>query len=1190
MSTSDEQKLRAYLNRLAAELRDTRRSLHEVTEAADEPVAIVGMACRYPGGVASPADLWELVRSGRDAIGEFPGDRAWDLDGLYDPDGARPGTSYAREGGFLATAADFDAALFGISPREALAMDPQHRLLLESSWEALEHAGIAPSSVRGTSTGVFVGLMYSDYGSRLRTVPDDLEAFVGNGSAPSVASGRVAYTFGLEGPALTVDTACSSSLVTLHLAVEALRRGECTLALAGGATVLSTPQVFVEFSRQRGLAPDGRCKPFGDGADGTGWGEGVGMLVLERLSDARRNSHEVLAVVRGSAINQDGASDGLTAPSGRAQERVIRAALDRAGVTHTQVDVVEAHGTGTPLGDPIEAHALLATYGQGRGEPLWLGSVKSNIGHTQAAAGVAGVIKMVEALRRAELPPTLHADRPSEHVEWGHGAVSLLAEARPWPQTGQPRRAGVSAFGISGTNAHVILEQAPAAEDAEPVTPPEEHPVPWVLSAGTPDGLAAQARRLLAWLDTHDSPTPADVGWTLATGRAALRHRAAVVGRDRAELLDGLRVLAADGDGALLGTAVTGADAVVFVFPGQGSQWAGMALALLDTEPAFARRIRECADALSPFVDWSLPDVLRGADGAPALERVDVVQPVLWAVMVSLAELWRAHGVRPSAVIGHSQGEIAAACVAGALSLEDGARVVALRSKELGVLAGHGGMVSVALSADAVAELLTPGLSLAAVNGPGSVVVSGTVAALDELMAECAGRGIRANRIDVDYASHSAQVEAIEERLLAVLAPVRPRAATVPFFSTVDGQWTDTTGLDAGYWYRNLRQTVRLEPAVRALVEQGYGLFVEVSAHPVLNFGVQETIGDAAAAIGTLRRDDGGQDRFLRALAEAHVLGCRVDWDGVFPGARRVDLPTYAFDHRRYWLADPPGAAGDVSAAGLGSLDHPLLGATVALADADGVLLTGQVSLRTHPWLADHAVSGTVLLPGTAFVELAVRAGDQAGCGRLAELVVHAPLALPDDGAVRLQILVGAPGDDGSRPVGIHACADDTTWTRHATGRLVPDSATATAPTGLTEWPPSAATPVDVDRLHEQLAAAGLEYGPAFLGLRAVWRRDGAVFAEVALPDEQRADAGRFGLHPALLDAALHAGWALGDASGPVLPFAWTGVSLHAAGAAELRVRLDGTSLAIADGTGAPVASVDALVSRPVDPAALRAA
>ncbi|WP_328891800.1 type I polyketide synthase [Streptomyces sp. NBC_00316] len=906
--------------------------------ADDEPIAVVGMSCRFSGGIRTPEELWRLLTDGADAVGPFPEDRGWDTASLYHPDPAHEGTSYAREGGFLQGVADFDADLFGINPREALAMDPQQRVLLECSWEAFERAGVDPRSVRGSRIGVFAGTNGQDYPVALHNSEENVAGYIATGSSASVFSGRISYTFGLEGPAMTVDTACSASLVALHLACQALRAGECSAALVAGASVMSTPGAFVEFSRQRALSPDGRCKAFSDDADGTGWGEGAGVVMVERLSDARRNGHPVLAVIRGTAVNQDGASNGLSAPSGPAQQRVVRQALAAAGLTPQDVDAVEAHGTGTTLGDPIEAQALLATYGRDRPEdqPLWLGSLKSNIGHTQAAAGVAGVIKTVLALRHATLPKTLHVSAPTSHVEWDSvqgGGVQLLTEQRAWPDLGRPRRAGVSAFGVSGTNAHAILEQAPEPALPAPDTTPRPAPfsgaVLWTLSGKTPQALADQATRLLSRVTAPDTPAPADVARALVTSRAALERRAAVIGTGHDELVTGLTALADGREAAHVVTATAGSPGrTVFVFPGQGAQWAAMATELAASSPVFSAKLAACEEALSEYVDWKLTDVLRGAPGAPGYDRVDVVQPVLFAVMVSLAELWQSCGVRPHAVIGHSQGEIAAACVAGALSLRDAARVVALRSRALTALAGSGGMVSVMLAPEPAADLVAGydgRLSVAAVNGPASVVISGDVDALDELLVHCERKGVRARRIPVDYASHSAHVDRIEEEVRAALRPIRPQRPTIPMLSTVTGEWIDDDGLDAEYWFHNLRRPVMLDPVVRTLAGQGHRGFLEMSPHPVLTVPVRETVDDmadrapAAGQIfvgGSLRRDDGGPRRFATSLAEAYCSGMEIDWDAVTAGsaATRVDLPTYAFQHRRYWPR-PTTAATDRAAA-----------------------------------------------------------------------------------------------------------------------------------------------------------------------------------------------------------------------------------------------------------------------------------
>ncbi|OBI56996.1 type I polyketide synthase [Mycobacterium sp. E787] len=1196
------------LRKALVQVERLKRTNRALLERSSEPIAIVGMSCRFPGGVETPEDLWRMVADGRDVITEFPTDRGWDVAGLYDPDPDARHKTYARSGGFVDGVADFDAAFFGIAPSEALAMDPQHRMLLELSWEALERAGIDPGGLRGSATGVFAGLIVQGYGM----LAEEIEGYRLTGMTSSVASGRVSYVLGLEGPAVSVDTACSSSLVALHMAVQSLRSGECDLALAGGATVNATPTVFVEFSRHRGLAPDGRSKAYASAADGVGWSEGGAMLVVERLSDAQRLGHPVFAVVRGSAVNQDGASNGLTAPNGPSQQRVVRAALANAGLSTADVDVVEGHGTGTTLGDPIEAQALLATYGQDRSEPLWLGSIKSNMGHTQAAAGVAGVIKMVQAMRHETLPATLHVDRPSPHVDWSAGAVSLLTEARPWPVGDRARRAGISSFGISGTNAHVIVEAVPAVEVPQPG--PKPAVVPWAVSAKSVPALRSQAARLAAHVRAQGDLDVADVAWTLA-GRTAFEHRAVVVGGDRDRLLAGLDELAASDVEApmsvIRGTAAP-AGKTVFVFPGQGSQWAGMGVELLDTATIFAQQIEACAQAFAEFVDWSLTDVLRGAPGAPAPDRVDVVQPVLFAVMVSLAELWKSVGVSPDAVIGHSQGEIAAAYVAGALSLRDAARVVTLRSKLLRSLAGPGGMLSIACSTERARELLAPygsRVSIAAVNGRSAVVVSGDGTALDELVGFCADLELRTRRIEVDYASHSVEVEAIRGELTEVLAGIEPRSSRTAFFSTVTGNRLDTAGLDADYWYRNLRQTVQFDQAVRSACEHGYRTFIESSPHPALIAGIEDTAnacgGDSEAlVVPTLGRDDGGLERFLTSAATAFAAGVGVDWRGVLGGAGFVELPTYAFDRRRFWLSGE-GIAADAASLGLATSEHPLLSAVVELPASGGVVLTGRLSPSLHGWLADHAVSGVAVFPGAGFVELAIRAGDEVGCATVDELTLQAPLMLPDkgsgSGSVAVQVVVGAEEEGGRRSVSIFSRADaGSGWVCHAEGIVSTGSVEPVAE--LSVWPPAGAVAADAADCYARLAALGYGYGPAFQGMTATYVRGDEVFAEVRLP-EAAGGVNGFGLHPALLDASMHALAVADQIAGQpdevVLPFSWQGVTLHAAGASAVRARIapagssaasKTVSIELADGLGLPVLSVRAMVARPVSEQQLRAA
>ncbi len=1188
---ADERALSDGLRRATIALVEEREKVNLLRH---EPIAIVGMACRYPGGVSSPESLWELVTRGADGITEFPADRGWDVERLYDPDieaGAERLTSYTREGGFLHDSGEFDAEFFGISPREALVTDPQQRLLLEASWQALEDAGFDPMRLAQTQTGVFAGVIYQDYGP-------------GAGMTQSIVSGRVAYTLGLEGPAITVDTACSASLVAVHLATQALRSGECTLALAGGVTVLSTPGVFVEFSRQRGLAPDGRSKSFAEAADGVGWAEGVGVLALERLSDAERNGHEVLATIKGSAVNQDGASNGLTAPNGPSQERVIRQALANARLEPKDVDAVEAHGTGTTLGDPIEAGALLATYGQDREQPLRLGSIKSNIGHTQAAAGVAGVIKMVQAMRHGVLPKTLHVDAPSSKVDWEAGEVELLTEEAPWQPNGAPRRAGVSSFGISGTNAHVIIEEAPesaAVGDTEESQAPRA-PLPGAialpLSAKAEPALREMAANLATHLQDNPDLDPKDAAFSLTTTRALFERRGVVTGSDRDQLLAGLAALS-QGEGAPnLFEAKARPGKLAYLLTGQGAQRAGMGKELYESSPTFKAALDEACEAIDPHIGRPLKELLFAKEGskrAALLEDTTFTQPALFAIEVALFRTFEALGMKPDYLTGHSVGEIAAAHLSGVLSLEDAAELISARARLMGELSQGGAMVAIEATEEEVKEALEgkeAELSIAAINGPTSIVISGQEQDAEEIQARFEEQGKRTKRLTVSHAFHSPLIEPMLEAFQEVAKTLAYSEPKIPIVSNLSGEiLTPEQATDPSYWVSHARAAVRFAEGIETLDAQGVSAYLELGPDAVLTAMAASCLpeGSEAALIPTLRsgKEEGGA--LLGALAQAHASGTKVAFERLHPSAKRVPLPTYPFQRERFWLTGGAGA-NDLGAAGQRDAEHPLLAA--AIEDPDGGLtLTGRLSLSTHPWLADHAVMGTAILPGTAFLELALRAGEQVGVQTVEELTLQAPLVLAEQSAVALQVSL-APEQEGRREITIHSRTEAEgevgEWVLHASGSLSAEAPTAPEP--LTAWPPEGAEPLPTEDLYERLAEIGFDYGPAFQGLRAAWRDGEEIYAEVGLPEDQREVASRFAIHPALFDSALHATMLAAlhaeEQGSAGLPFSWSGVSVLAGGPEALRVRLQGgeeqVAIDLCDGEGIPLAQVGALRIRPM--------
>nr|WP_264086256.1 type I polyketide synthase [Streptomyces marincola] len=1224
---ADERELREYLKRAIADAREVRGRLREMEDRAQEPIAIVGMACRYPGGVRNPEDLWNLVAEGVDAVSEFPTNRGWDLDTLYDPDPSRTGTSYTRHGGFLHDADLFDPEFFGMSRREATAIDPQQRLLLETAWEALEDAGITPDSLQGSDTGVFTGLMYHDYGSRPGIPGEGNEGYLFSGSAGSIAAGRLAYTYGFEGPAVAVDTACSSSLVAMHMAAQALRSGECGLALAGGATVMATPTAFIEFSRQRGLAADGRCKSFSASADGTGWSEGVGLLLLERLSDARRNGHRVHALIRGSAINQDGASNGLTAPNGPSQERVIRQALANAQLVPADIDVLEAHGTGTRLGDPIEAQAVLNTYGANRPEerPLQLGSLKSNIGHSQAAAGVGGMIKMIEAMRHGVLPKTLHVDKPTDHVNWDAGAVELLTEARTWPDTGHPKRAAVSSFGFGGTNAHVIVEQAPeepseapegadGAEGPETASAPEEQSgadsgsgsgsgsgddtVVWLLSGRTEEALRAQARQLADHLDAHPDLNDRAIAHTLATTRTHFTHRAAIHATTPDLLRTALHHLTQGTPHPNLTTGTTHPHPkTAYTLTGQGSQHPQMGQQLYHTHPTYAHTIDQLTDHLQPHLPHPLRDILHAPPHTPhaqLLNHTHITQPALFATHLALHRLLEHHDIRPDYLIGHSLGELTAAHIAGVLTLTDALHLVAHRGRLMQAARPGGAMAAVRATEEqvraALADLDPATIAIAAVNGPESVVVSGDSDVVEALVARWREEGLRATPLTVSHAFHSPHMDDVLDEFRTIAAEVTYHPPTIPVVSNVTGTLATEEQLTSpDYWTQHIRQPVRFHHGIQTLKNQGVTHLIEIGPTTLATHTTPHI-----PTTPTLRTNQPENHTLHTTLATTHTHGTPTNHHTT--PHPHTPLPTYPFQRQRFWLEESAGA-GNAAAFGLAATQHPFLGVGVEVAGNDEYLFTGRLSLTTHPWLTHHTIGDTTLLPGMAIAEMAITAGTQTNTPHLAELTLTTPITLTPHTTTRIQLALTAPNPDGHRNLRIHTTTDPhthpATWTLHAQGTLTPTPPNPTPPpTTHTTWPPPNTQPIPLDNLYQRLTHHGYHYGPTFQALTHLWQTpQGDLHATLQLPDNTPTTG--FHLHPALLDAALHP--LLPETTNPNtpprIPFTLTNLHLTPTTTPTTQLHLhltqptpDTATLTLTTPTGTTLAHLTNLQLRPLTP------
>ncbi|MEE3643219.1 MULTISPECIES: type I polyketide synthase [unclassified Brenneria] len=1204
-----------------------KRSNQKLSQAAHEPIAIVSMGCRLPGDIRSPEQLWRLLDDGAEAIGPFPADRGWRIDTLFEQDPTLKSIADSWKGGFLEDVAGFDAGFFKISDREALAMDPQQRLLLEVAWETLERADIVPASLKNSQTGVFIGTTHNGYLADIERRNPAADGYRLQGGLSSIASGRIAYALGLNGPALTVDTACSSSLSALHLAVRSLRAGECSLAITGGATVIASPEVFAEFTRQGGLSADGRCKAFADSADGTGFSEGVGLLLLEKLSDAVQAGHPVLAVIRGSAINQDGASNGLTAPNGPAQEQVIRQALKNAQLTFSDIDVVEAHGTGTTLGDPIEANALLNTYGKHRPEdrPLWLGSLKSNIGHVQLAAGVASIIKMVMAFQYRVLPKTLHADVPSSKVDWSQGAIRLLTAPRPWPDTGYPMRAAVSSFGFSGTNAHLILEEAPSL-NASPVSdaPGLTFAAPELalpLSAASPGGLRAQAAATAERIREAGEDEFAAIAFSFATTRTHFDYRAVVTAANREGIISALEALANDSyaPGVVQGVRSPSGN-TAFLFTGQGAQWPTMGQELYRLSGVFAQALDEVCEHLDPLLPQPLKTIMfaeKGSAEADLLDRTDFTQAALFAFEVALYRTVTHLGPTPDMVVGHSIGEIAAAHIAGVFSLADAAKFVAVRGGLMQSISAKGAMVAIEAGEQEILPSLAgyeTAVTIAVVNTPSSVVISGDTDTVLQIAEQWQSRGYRTHRLRTSHAFHSPHIDVIVETLRSTLATLAFNPPAMPIISTVTGELlSNEQACSPDYWATQARRAVRFDAAANWLLAHNTVTALEIGPDGVLtamgrtNDAARQLDGESDTVwIAPVRKEREEGRPLFAALAKLYAQGLPLDWTKLLARTRSVPLPTYPFQHRRYWLEAPsPRSA---SGGGLRALTHPLLQAGIEMADRQGWIFTGQLDAAKQPWVSEHKVDGVTAVAGAMTIELIQHAGAQIGYACIDTLVLHSLFMLPDDVVVDIQLRVGEADENGIRPADFYfrypqsyadSAEEENTWQRHAICKLAPTDRNLPVwpDLNMETWPPAGAQPLDLSDLYHQHRLSAL--GPAFQRLKSAWRGNGGIYIETECLPENVTDNHKFDIHPLLLDAGMQSAFidATQETDGQIqVVFSFNGLKFYSLGARRLRGHMitkprsastpdhSEHHLRLVDEIGTPVAEIDGLVLKAFNP------